>query len=612
MDNADLKYIKKHYSEQMAHLCRELFPTLLETSGLLPKIIEEKFAHSSFLAEDIIKQEKQDEFKSLIYSVFEHNADTEYNNNNKTPKELLDEAGYILYPECKTEDDIQSFKHYYAKGEELCTFKGGRLDSCRVWFAVKKDVDQIKREDFINPERQDTYGTSVISIQFSKNENSWLSIKNRYNHTVANPDATFSNNLDNIILGLNNAFRQNYNLKFKVGDDNFRLNNYIMAGDGKYYRYNYEIDNIYYCENNIKIYHGIVEKYDPARYIIMDYFLVDMQKPCKIYTSDIHDSFVASFGKILSVSVERDENKNKVVRFKVKNGEDVLVTLNKYNQIIKLDNKNVVEIGDNFLYCNNAMQEINLPAVETISKGFLGDNTSLNKLYLPSVRIIRDCFLYCNNSLTELNLPCLTDVQDCFLVDNDSITKVNLPQLVYVGNDFISGKSIEEFNAPLLAEVGNCFLEKNTALKKLCLPSLSTVGYSFLSKNRELEELYLPSLTIAGNNFLTNNEELKTLDLPLLEKVDYGFFHYNDKIEKVKLPNLDYAGEGFMFFNNSLKELVLPKLRIARSDFLHFNESIKKLELPKLSFIGNGAFAFHPEYASLLNKHKDQITDLQK
>ena len=612
MENADLKYIKKHYSEKMAYLCRELFPTILEHHGLLPMILEKKFAHSSSLAEDIISEGKQGKFRAFILSMIDENIKPIDIKQTKTPKELLDEAGYILYPECKTEEDIQSFKHYYAKGEELCTFKGGRLDSCRVWFAVKKDVDQIKREDFKNPERQDTYGTSVISIQFSKNENSWLSIKNRYNHTVANPDATFSNNLDNIIIGLSNAFRQNYNLKFKVGDDNFILNNYIMAGDGKYYRYNYEIDNIYYCDNNIKIHHGMVEKYDPARYIIMDYFIVDMQKPCKIFTSDIYDSFVASFGKILSVSVERDENKNKVVRFKVKNGEDVLVTLNKYNQIIKLDNKNVVEIGDNFLYCNNAIQEINLPAVETISKRFLGDNTSLNKLYLPSVRIIRDCFLYCNNSLTELNLPCLTDVQDCFLVDNDSITKVNLPQLVYVGNNFISGKSIEEFNAPLLAEVGNCFLENNTALKKLCLPSLSTVGYSFLSKNRELEELYLPSLTIAGNNFLNYNEELKTLDLPLLEKVDYGFFHYNDKVEKVKLPNLDYAGEGFMFFNDSLKELVLPKLRIARSDFLHFNKSIKKLELPKLSFIGSGAFAFHPESASLLNEYKDKITDLQK
>ena len=36
----------------------------------------------------------------------------------------LDEAGYILY-ECKTDADIQKFKKYYKKDEELCTFGDG-------------------------------------------------------------------------------------------------------------------------------------------------------------------------------------------------------------------------------------------------------------------------------------------------------------------------------------------------------------------------------------------------------------------------------------------------------------------------------------------------------
>ena len=42
----DLKLIKKHYGEDMMHLCRMLFPTLLENEGLLWKIISEKFAYS--------------------------------------------------------------------------------------------------------------------------------------------------------------------------------------------------------------------------------------------------------------------------------------------------------------------------------------------------------------------------------------------------------------------------------------------------------------------------------------------------------------------------------------------------------------------------------------
>ena len=35
----DLKRIKDKYGEDFSHLCRELFPTILETEGLLPYIL---------------------------------------------------------------------------------------------------------------------------------------------------------------------------------------------------------------------------------------------------------------------------------------------------------------------------------------------------------------------------------------------------------------------------------------------------------------------------------------------------------------------------------------------------------------------------------------------
>ena len=77
--------------------------------------------------------------------------------SDKTPSELLREAGYILY-ECKSEEDMTKFKKYYAPGEELCSFWLNRLESSFVFFAVKENVDDIKREDFKNPKRQDLYG----------------------------------------------------------------------------------------------------------------------------------------------------------------------------------------------------------------------------------------------------------------------------------------------------------------------------------------------------------------------------------------------------------------------------------------------------------------------
>ena len=84
----------------------------------------------------------------------------------------------------------------------LCSFAIKRLQTHHVFFAVKDNALNLKRSDFINPLREDEYSTSVISIQFTKGFNNRISIKSRYNHSVDNPDATFYNNLENIVPGL--------------------------------------------------------------------------------------------------------------------------------------------------------------------------------------------------------------------------------------------------------------------------------------------------------------------------------------------------------------------------------------------------------------------------
>ena len=205
------------------------------------------FAPNHYLYQDIIDNNQIHEFKNYIYSFYD--VEKKEVITSKSVKELMDDAGYEIY-ECHTEEDIQKFKKYYKSGEELCTFQGGRLDTCYVFFAVKKNVDEIRREHFKNPRRQDEYGTSVISIQFSRGSINTLSIKNRYNHTVNNPDATYANNLENIIPWLTNAFEREYHLNInQTESQDFELENYVLANDRRYYRYNYEINNIYYCPN---------------------------------------------------------------------------------------------------------------------------------------------------------------------------------------------------------------------------------------------------------------------------------------------------------------------------------------------------------------------------
>ena len=254
----ELKKIKKTYGENFMKLCRNLFPTLLEQEGRLYEILATSFStNCKTLYEDITQAELEDEFKSYIYSKVDVEDQEKKMIKEKTPYELLEEAGYEL-TECLTEEEIQKFRKYYKPGEELCTFNGRRLNKCVVFWAVKNGVENIKREDFKKPKREDEYGTSVMSIQFNREGICTVSIKNRYNHTVNNPDATYGNDLDMIVPGLADSFatllEKEYGLKLNNANiEQLEMPGYVVAKDGKYYKYNMEIDGDYYCPGNIVI-----------------------------------------------------------------------------------------------------------------------------------------------------------------------------------------------------------------------------------------------------------------------------------------------------------------------------------------------------------------------
>ena len=377
----DLKIIKTKYGEQMMRLCRMVFPRILEFEGLLPRLLEENFHKSRVLASDIIEQGKESEFKAFIYAKLDNLSNEQSQelkeNMQESAVELMAKAGYVLYPECKTEADIQSFRHYYKRadgrptpiyderyqpessnGEELCTFRGDRLKTCRVWFAVHKDAAVLNREDFIEPDRNDRYNKSVISIQFSKDKSSTLSIKSRYNHTVKNPDNLFNSNLDNIIPGLTEAFERDFgvkeNLKRQVND--LELENYIRANDGKYYRYNIEINNIYYCPNNIVIDNYNVIKL-PNHQILADTYIIDCkEKTFQCYDCNNEDPFpveLSNFGKI-SFGQEGD------VYIQKQDGGKAVIKINQKNQIIEYTDNSIKNCKSKFMSHNTTLKKISM------------------------------------------------------------------------------------------------------------------------------------------------------------------------------------------------------------------------------------------------------------
>ena len=578
----DLKLIKKHYGEKMSHLCRSLFPTVLETEGLLWELISNNFAYNRSLYTDITSNQLETEFRNYIFDMI----NTENKDElaiSKTPKELLDEAGYNLY-ECHSEEEIQSFKKYYATDEELCTFNENRLKRCYVFFAVKKNVDKIKREDFDDPKRQDEYGTSVISIQFTRDDSNTLSIKNRYNHTVANPDATFSNNLDNITYELTKSFNKEYDLNINSGKlNNIEIPGYVKASDGKYYKYNYEINNIYYCPNNIIIDNFKVKKYDKSKYIIIDYFIIDLvNKTIKLYKDNLIDRLPDDIKNIKNIKVEKDkQTKNKKITF----NDSIEIVVNRNNQIIKYKNdliektgyflnynttlkslsmSNLKETDENFLYKNTDLEYINLPNLEYIDRYFLTSNKELKEISLPKVKYIGNSFLSFNKSLERINLPEVEYIDNSFLNNCTSIKEIDLPKLRII-KDYVleRANNIEKINLPKVVEIGNNFMLTNEKLESIELPEVIQIGNFFLEDNRVLKNISMPKVNTLGINCLTENRDLIELDLPEVEYIDRSFLRTNISLKRINLPKLKKLGERSFLMIDNLDYINIPNSDIS-------------------------------------------------
>ena len=479
MVNNLLYYVKKN------------FHTIFDKPGLLPNLILSRFAPNHSLYEDITNYGTAT-FVRYIYSLL--NKKKTITKTDKTVKELLSMKGYDFY-ECKTESDIKKFEKYYKENEKLCTFGSNRLEICDVFWAVKKDADQIKRKE--KPERQDEYGKSVISIQFTK-DNNILSIKNRYNHTVENPDATFSNDLENINEGLTYAFEKEYGYKIKQNESNyFELPNYIRGDDGKSYKYNYEINNIYYCIDNVIIDNGRVKKLDKSRYLLIDYFIVDLQeKNIILYDKNITDSFPNSIYQINKIEIIKDKKeKNKTIIMKTNDKEPIEITINKLNQIIEIKNPNIKIVEDNYLKHNQTLKSIELPNVIKIKKNFLLVNENITNISLPKVKEIGNNFMLNCNNLENISIPNVEIIGNSFLSWNKSLKNINLPSIKRIGDEFMSwNECIQTINMPNLETVGSYFLENNKTLKRIDLPNLQSVKKFFIPNISEIEYLNIPEL----------------------------------------------------------------------------------------------------------------------
>lgn len=444
----ELKDIKKKYGETFMHICRDNFASLLETEGLLTQVLDRYFAaNSKSIGDDIINDGKLIDFKDFIYSKVDVEKEEKQILENRTPYQILDEVGYTLI-ECTSEEEIQEFRKYYDPDEVICTiYNGGRLNSSVVFFAVKKDVENIKRENFEKPQREDEYGTSVLGIQFDKHGICTPHIITRYNHTVNNPNSTFGNDLDRIAPGLTESFAKLLNERglrlYSTNIEEFEFPGYVVASDGKYYKYNIELDGIYFCPGNIIIEDGKVKKLEkPESQMLIDNFILDLEKKTlRLYDECDEDSFLDAFENIEKIQMKKNPDKEKqtrIITLQIKDSNlPITIEIDRDNNIVGYTNQELKQVGDYFLASNYSLCKLNLPQLTEVGALFLKCNDQLSELSLPQLTKAGREFLYFNKILSELNLPQLTEVGEDFLTCNQQLSELNLPRLKEKGYAFL-------------------------------------------------------------------------------------------------------------------------------------------------------------------------------
>ncbi len=502
------------------------------------------------------------------------------------PFELLKRAGYDAFY-ADTLEKQNSIQKYFAKGEELCTFHDEtRFENYHIIHCIKEGADKLKRKDFKGKEqREDEYGTSVISIQILK-EGGFIKICNRYNHQVKSPDNTFGSNPNYIIFGLTEALEKYLNLSL---DGVNEMPDGYTYQNGRIFKFHTEVRNTYIGEGFcVKV--GAVRHFNKDYEVVADMFIFNLRDkviysalPClhldeSILIDILRDEVEGAKLKL----VKKSDGRHSLLR----DGKDFLtinrgaieeLTLEKDNEnMLKLDVglfsnlkkltlKNVKELGYDFLSNNESVEEFIAPRLEVVQSFFMS-GTRLKKVYLPRLRKVGECSFQSNENLEELDLPLLRVVGGESFIGNNALTKLSLDSLL---------------------EMPELSVMNNDNLKTVSMKSLKYVGHSSFSENQSLEELSLNKVVEAGSSAFCDMPALKVLEMRSLLHVEGESFIDLPCLKVFRAPKLEDLGMGQCLSKTGLEYLFLPSLERMDNQALKNNPFLKEVYFPRLNVFLN-------------------------
>ncbi|MBR6412086.1 MAG: leucine-rich repeat protein [Alphaproteobacteria bacterium] len=470
----------------------------------------------------------------------------EENGVYQDPITLLDAAGYDAYYVTNLEEQ-NAIQKYYAPREALCTFHDpSRFERYHIVNAVRKDVDQIRREDFRGKEkRDDAYGTSVLSIQILKT-GGFISIKNRYNHTVSNPDNTLGSNPDLIIPGLANSLRHHFNTDFSA--QKVRLPSDFILVNNQIIRYNYEQENVYFG-SNFYVKDGVIHHLKDHE-IMLGMHVFDMRTKTLSYPAAVKPGAITGedteFKRVFLKEIEG----HKVILKKDKEGQhlfirkegekdpakDVEILMVKDGKITALNLPTTTEIRNDFLkhYSGRALKSLSAPRLESMGLRCFYDTPALTSLHLPNLKRMADECFTSLNSLKSLDLPALGTVGYRCFFSALALTSLKLPKLVFMGEQcLLNTWRLESIYLPSLVHMGSESCHGNR-LKTVHLPALKSMGYRCIC-GMGLQSVSLPQVTEMGAGCLCYTESLRSFYAPQMKEKPERFAAYMNPLKRMIL-----------------------------------------------------------------------------
>lgn len=518
-----------------------------------------------------------------------------------SPFKLLELAGYDAYY-ADTLEKQNAIQKYFESYEKLCTFNDNeRYNNYYIINAVKKNVQKIKRKDFYGIEsRQDAYGTSVISIQILK-KGGFISIKNRYNHTVPGCDNTFNSNPDNIIEGLSFAIKKYFNVDFS--SRKVLLREGYTYQNNQIFKYGLECNNIYYGED-FYLKDGVVYPLNKDCQMMAIPFIFDLKKREVLSPSGVRHCFDGEIKDgILQVIKQGDE------RVLTLNGRPVVVTKN--GQIKKLCLLKTKELGVcSFSGYFKMLETIEAPLLKTLEAGSFNGLKNLKKASFPVLEnLSKDTFTGTSGTIFA---PKLAEKGIIFFASLgiDVLNKQVISQGIY-SSKFITFLNQRMFNNQVTVQINDdgtqsLLVEDEELLKfrdgkliSFTLPEMNGLKTDLIYNLPDLEEVNLSKVTgcISGGNF-NNCPKLKKVFLPNVTEIGSNVFCNCESLEEINCPKVLYLEWHCVRNNPHLKRVFMPELRETKDECFCHN-GYETLSLPNLEKVKSNCFCYAPKLKKL-------------